>query len=127
MKKILLTSVLTLTICAGCDWSAVESGAKKAESMGQKAGEVVAQVEQVFPAATGATTLVLGLTNIAAAVAAFAARRKAQKIAAAASAAADAVGKGGGTALVNAASVLGVASDIAKAYAGIKATNVSSK
>ena len=125
MRKHLL--IATLVLCAaGCDWSAVESGAKKAEDIGTKAGEVVAQVEQVFPAATGATTLVLGLTNIAAAVAAFAARRKAQKIAAAASAAAEST-PGGGAALVNAASVVGVAADIAKAYAGIKATTVSAK
>jgi hypothetical protein len=126
MKKTLITLALVCVIVTGCDWAAVESGANKAKSAGESVGEVVAQVESIFPAATGATTLVLGLTNIAAAVAAFAARRKGQKIAAAASAAAESV-PGGGAALVNAASVLGVAADVAKAYSAIRSTTVSSK
>ena len=126
MKKTMITLALVCVIVTGCDWEAVESGAKKAESAGAKVGEVVAQVESIFPAATGATTLVLGLTSIASAIAAFAARRKTAKVAAAASAAAESV-SGGGTALVNAASVLGVAAEIAGAYAKIKSTTVSAK
>jgi hypothetical protein len=124
MKKTILAIFAIAVISAGCNYEALESGANKVKAAGESVGEVVAQVESIFPAATGATTLVLGLTNIAAGIAAFAARRKAQKIAAAASAAADSL-PGGGTALVNAASVLGVAADVARAYSSIKSTTVS--
>jgi hypothetical protein len=123
MKNTILAVLAVAVLSAGCNWEAVESGAKKVEAAGQSAVEVVAQVEQVFPATAGATAVVLGITNIAAGIAAFAARRKAQKIATAASAAADSL-PGGGTALVNAASVLGVAADVAKAYSAIKSTTV---
>ena len=126
MKKTFISLALLCVIATGCDWSAVESGANKVKSAGESVGEVVAQAEQIFPAASGATAVVLGLTSIASGIAAFAARRKTAKVAAAASAAADSV-PGGGTALVNAASVLGVASDVAKAYASIRSTTVSSK
>ena len=127
MRKTLISLAFACVMLTGCDWSAVESGAEKVKSAGESAGAVVAQAEQLVPAISGLTAVVLGLTSIASGVAAFAARRKTAKVAAAASAAAEAVGKGGGTALVNAASVLGVAADIANAYAKIKATTVSSK
>lgn len=126
MRKTILAIALIGMVATGCDWGSVEAGANKVKAAGESAGEVVAQVEQVFPVATGATAVVLGLTNIAAGIAAFAARRKTKKVAAAASSAADQF-QGGGKALVNAASVLGVAADIARVYEGIKATQVKDK